>query len=77
MAIGDFITSWSAIRQLTAKDRLGLGKAAQSSLQANLVPRTAQADKVARSICPYCGVGCGQRVYVTGLVPFRYTLRLR
>ena len=65
MAIGDFITSWSAIRQLTGKDRLGLGKAAQSSRQAELTPRTAQADEVVKSVCPYCAVGCGQNVYVT------------
>ena len=64
MAIGDFITSWSAIRQLTGKDRLGLGKAAQSSRQAELTPRTAQADEVVKSICPYCAVGCGQNIYV-------------
>jgi formate dehydrogenase major subunit len=29
-----------------------------------LVPRTQTADRVARSVCPYCGVGCGQLVYV-------------
>ncbi len=29
-----------------------------------LLPRTAHADRVVRSICPYCGVGCGQLVYV-------------
>jgi formate dehydrogenase major subunit len=28
------------------------------------VPRTANADEVVKSICPYCAVGCGQRVYV-------------
>lgn len=27
-------------------------------------PRTATADRVVQSICPYCAVGCGQRVYV-------------
>jgi formate dehydrogenase major subunit len=26
--------------------------------------RTATADKVVKSVCPYCGVGCGQNVYV-------------
>src|SRR5829696_6427684 len=62
--MSDFIPAWSVLRQIGSKDRLGLGRAAQSPLQANLKPRTAQADKVARSICPYCGVGCGQRVYV-------------
>jgi formate dehydrogenase major subunit len=29
-----------------------------------LQPRTATADRVAKSVCPYCAVGCGQRVYV-------------
>jgi formate dehydrogenase major subunit len=29
-----------------------------------LLPRTAHADRVVRSICPYCAVGCGQLVYV-------------
>ena len=28
------------------------------------MPRTATADKVVDSICPYCAVGCGQKVYV-------------
>ncbi len=64
MSIRNFIPAWSVVRQLTGKDKLGLGKAAQSSVQANLKPRTAEADKVAKSICPYCGVGCGQRVFV-------------
>ena len=30
----------------------------------NLAPRTRTADKVVKSICPYCAVGCGQLVYV-------------
>ncbi len=64
MSLRDFIPAWSVARQLAGKDRLGLGKAAQSSRQAQLTPRTAEADEVVRSICPYCGVGCGQRVYV-------------
>ena len=64
MAIRNFIPAWSVVRQLTGKDKLGLGKAAQSSHQANLTPRTVMADKVVKSICPYCAVGCGQNVYV-------------
>jgi formate dehydrogenase major subunit len=36
----------------------------QSSLQAELVPRTREADEVVKSICPYCAVGCGQRIFV-------------
>ena len=26
--------------------------------------RTATADRVVQSVCPYCAVGCGQKVYV-------------
>ena len=55
---------WPVLRQLRGEDRLGLGEAAQSSRSASLEPRTAGADRVVRSICPYCAVGCGQRVYV-------------
>ena len=29
-----------------------------------LTPRTATADRMVASICPFCAVGCGQRVYV-------------
>ena len=64
MSIRDSISAWPVVRQLRGRDRLGLGEAAQSSRQAELKPRTAEADKVAKSICPYCAVGCGQRVFV-------------
>src|SRR5213596_3611672 len=50
------------LRQL--RDPLGLGRAAQSRRSARLTPRTKTADKVVQSICPYCAVGCGQKVYV-------------
>jgi formate dehydrogenase major subunit len=45
---------------------LGLGAAVQSGRQAALRPRTQTADRVVKSVCPYCAVGCGQDVYVTG-----------
>ena len=64
MSIRNFIPSWSVLHQIAGKDKLALGKAAQSPHQANLTPRTAEADEVVRSICPYCAVGCGQRVFV-------------
>jgi formate dehydrogenase major subunit len=51
------------LRQLRG-DPLGLGKAAQSRRSAELIPRTKTADRVVQSICPYCAVGCGQKVYV-------------
>ena len=55
---------WPILRQLRGDDRLGLGEAARSSRSAALQPRTVEADRVARSVCPYCAVGCGQRVFV-------------
>src|SRR5881227_703371 len=51
------------LRQLGG-DPLGLGRAAQSATSEELVPRTKTADRVVQSICPYCAVGCGQKVYV-------------
>ena len=51
------------LRQLG--DPLGLGPAARSRRSEELAPRTTTADRVVQSICPYCAVGCGQRVFVT------------
>jgi formate dehydrogenase major subunit len=50
------------LRQL--RDPLALGRAARSKRSASLQPRTATADRVVRSVCPYCAVGCGQKVFV-------------
>ena len=52
------------VRQLTGGDRLALRDAAQSQRSAELEARTETADRVVASVCPYCAVGCGQRVYV-------------
>jgi formate dehydrogenase major subunit len=51
------------LRQLEG-DPLGLGRSAQSARSEQLAPRTKTADKVVQSVCPYCAVGCGQKVYV-------------
>jgi formate dehydrogenase major subunit len=45
-------------------DPLALGRAAQSERSRRLRPRTAGADRAVPSICPYCAVGCAQKVYV-------------
>ncbi len=58
------IGSWPVYRQLTGADGLGRGKAAESARSAELAPRTATADSVAHSVCPFCAVGCAQNVYV-------------
>src|SRR3954467_6890548 len=54
---------WPLVRQLTEGDPSGRGKAAQSRHTAQLRPRTEAAEKMTRSVCPYCAVGCGQRVW--------------
>jgi formate dehydrogenase major subunit len=46
------------------RDPLGLGPAARSKRSRELTARTRTADRVVQSICPYCAVGCGQKVYV-------------
>jgi formate dehydrogenase major subunit len=51
------------LRQLGG-DPFGLGHAARSRRSEALTPRTKTADRVVQSVCPYCAVGCGQRVYV-------------
>jgi formate dehydrogenase major subunit len=51
------------VRQLGG-DHLGLGRAAQSEHSAHLTARTQTADRVVQSVCPYCAVGCAQKVYV-------------
>src|SRR4051794_7311209 len=58
------LEQWPAYRQLTGPDRFGRGAAAMSEPTKALTPRTITADKVVKSICPYCAVGCGQNVYV-------------
>ena len=64
MGLRDTFLGWPVVRQLTGDDPLGRGAAAQSKRTAQLTPRTATADRVAQSVCPYCAVGCGQLVYV-------------
>jgi formate dehydrogenase major subunit len=58
------LSEWPVVRQLVARDPSGLGATAMSERTRALAPRTASADRVARSVCPYCAVGCGQLVYV-------------
>jgi formate dehydrogenase major subunit len=57
------LSSWPVLRQMHG-DPFGLGRAAQSRRSREMRPRTDGAERVVRSICPYCAVGCGQRVFV-------------
>jgi formate dehydrogenase major subunit len=64
MGLRTWITGWPAYRQVAGGDLLGRGPAARSRRTEQLRPRVADADRVVKSICPYCAVGCGQQVYV-------------
>ncbi len=66
MDVGRLISSWPVLRQVREGDPLGQGRAVQSPRSRALRPRTADADRVVESICPYCAVGCGQLVTVQG-----------
>lgn len=55
---------WPLVRQLTGLDRSARGAAVRSPWSKALTPRTAEADRVVQSICPFCAVGCGQRIFV-------------
>jgi formate dehydrogenase major subunit len=66
MGVRTWIEGWPAYRQATGTDRLGRGAAVKSGASSRLTARTASADKVVKSVCPYCAVGCGQNVYVKG-----------
>jgi formate dehydrogenase major subunit len=57
---------WPVVRQLRSGDLLGRGPAVTSPRTRATAPRTATADRVVQSVCPYCAVGCGQRIYVKG-----------
>ncbi len=58
------LSEWPVLRQVRDGDPSGLGATAASERSRELRPRTESADRVARSVCPYCAVGCGQLVYV-------------
>ena len=55
---------WPVVRQLRSGDLLARGPAVTSARTRAVTPRTTTADHVARSVCPYCAVGCGQRIFV-------------
>ena len=64
MSFFRILGQWPVARQVAQGDVTGLDGTAMSDRSRNLGPRTATADKVVKSICPYCAVGCGQDVHV-------------
>jgi formate dehydrogenase major subunit len=59
--LAELLLKWPLIRQLRTRTD-GTGEEAMSERTRHLRPRNEDA-QVARSICPYCGVGCGQLVF--------------
>jgi formate dehydrogenase major subunit len=63
--IRDLLNRWPAYRQLESGSWRGTGEEAMSEKTKNLQTKHHGAE-VAKSICPYCGVGCGQLVFHRG-----------
>jgi formate dehydrogenase major subunit len=59
--VKDSLTRWPFIRKILSGGD-GAGVEAMSARTRSLRPRHEGA-QVARSVCPYCAVGCGQLVY--------------
>jgi formate dehydrogenase major subunit len=59
--LAELLLKWPLIRQLRTRTD-GTGAEAMSERTRELRPRNEHA-QVARSVCPYCAVGCGQLVF--------------
>lgn len=64
-----FLADWSLPRQLAGQS--STTKAAESIVSRRLSPRTAGADRVGTSICPYCAVGCAQKIHAREGIPIQ------
>jgi formate dehydrogenase major subunit len=60
------VNSWPLLKQLKLGDAHAFGETSASERTRALTSRTRNADRVVKSVCPYCAVGCGQLVYVKG-----------
>lgn len=59
---GGLIKGWPVLKQIRSGAWRGTGEEAMTERTKKLSPKT-QGAQVSRSICPYCGVGCGQLIY--------------
>jgi formate dehydrogenase major subunit len=64
VGVTTWLGQWPVARQLRDGDPTGRGPAVTSPRTRELSARTTTADRVVKSVCPYCAVGCGQNVYV-------------
>ncbi len=56
--------NWPVVRQIRGGDAFARGENTESARSQEMEGRIVEADRVVKSVCPYCAVGCGQRVYV-------------
>ncbi len=61
----DVLGRWPVIKQAKTGNWRGTDEVAMSERSKNLLPKNFDAE-VTRSVCPYCGVGCGQLVFHKG-----------
>jgi formate dehydrogenase major subunit len=61
MLLAELFAKWPHLRQIRER-KDGTGLESMSDQTRAMHARTDDAE-VARSICPYCGVGCGQLIY--------------
>src|SRR5215813_8209580 len=59
--IKELVMKWPVMRQIFEGGD-GTGREAMSDATKNLRPKNEGA-QVARSVCPYCAVGCGQQIF--------------
>jgi formate dehydrogenase major subunit len=64
VTVRETLLGWPVVRQLAGADKLGRGAAVRSAHTEANIARTETADRMVKSICPYCAVGCGQRIFV-------------
>jgi formate dehydrogenase major subunit len=64
MGVWKELAKWPVLRQIRHGDLTALGETAKSERSATLRPRVERADRVVKSVCPFCAVGCGQLVFV-------------
>jgi formate dehydrogenase major subunit len=57
-----FLKDWPVLKQIRAGDWRATGDTVVSGETRRLSPKF-EGCEVAQSVCPYCGVGCGQLVY--------------
>lgn len=62
--IKHFVNRWPVVRQILSRSN-GTGTESMSDRTKQIGPKNRGA-KVARSVCPYCAVGCGQLVFHDG-----------